>query len=331
VPSRAPTFATSAAWRGLFADRTWEPFVRPLELDGQKVVAGDAVPGSELVLLSVVDADFLSAPARARLRARLVTGIGVALVPLVLLVILLRRTLASFGAAQELAARDERLKLLGEAANLIAHEIKNSLNGLQVGLEVVTARPRAGAPPDSGRALGALKSELTRLSSFTTRLLTFSKGVVPRAKPLELGEFVAKVCELYAEQAAEAQIALDVVAPPAPVRVAADPALVHVVVSNLVLNAIDALSGTRAPQVTVTVGAKNGMAELRVADNGPGVAAGVRAKLFEPFVTGKPSGVGIGLALARRIARAHGGELALEPGAAGASFLLTLPTTEGST
>jgi signal transduction histidine kinase len=67
---------------------------------------------------------------------------------------------------------------------------------------------------------------------------------------------------------------------------------------------------------------------VRVSDNGPGVPAELRARLFEPFVTGKPSGVGIGLALSRRIALAHGGDLALEPGGAGASFLLTLPAEE---
>src|SRR5262249_49341130 len=103
--------------------------------------------------------------------------------------------------------------------------------------------------------------------------------------------------------------------------------------SNLVLNAIDALSGTAVPKITVSVRRGAGLAELRVADNGPGVAAGLRAKLFEPFVTGKPSGVGIGLALARRIARAHGGDLTLEEAEAkgGASFLLTMPTTEEQT
>jgi signal transduction histidine kinase len=68
---------------------------------------------------------------------------------------------------------------------------------------------------------------------------------------------------------------------------------------------------------------------LRAADDGPGVSAAVRAKLFEPFVTGKPSGVGIGLALSRKIARAHGGDLVLEPSARGASFLFTLPIAQG--
>jgi signal transduction histidine kinase len=68
-----------------------------------------------------------------------------------------------------------------------------------------------------------------------------------------------------------------------------------------------------------------GAAALRVVDNGAGVSARMRRKLFEPFQTGKPNGVGIGLALSRKIARAHGGDLVLETPTVGASFLLTLP------
>jgi signal transduction histidine kinase len=64
---------------------------------------------------------------------------------------------------------------------------------------------------------------------------------------------------------------------------------------------------------------------LRVVDNGPGVPESIRERLFEPFVTGKPSGVGLGLAVSRRIVRAHGGDLVLERTPAGASFLLTFP------
>ena len=320
-PARPPELSGSSAWHDLFASSAGEAFVRTITDDRRRVVAGDPVPSSDLVFTSVIDESRLDAPSVTRLWLRLSVGAGTALVPLVLLVVVLRRTLTTFGARQEAAARDERLKLIGEAANLIAHEIKNSLNGLQVGLDLVMRKQ-----PGSERAVSALKSELVRLSSFTTKLLTFSKGVVPRPKPLDLAAFVTRVVSVYEEQATESKVALTVTVPEAPVRVHADAALVHVVVSNLIGNAIDALAVAPSGHVRISLEQRGDLAVLRAADDGPGVAAAVRAKLFEPFVTGKPSGVGIGLALSRKIARAHGGDLVLEPSATGASFLFTLPT-----
>ena len=67
---------------------------------------------------------------------------------------------------------------------------------------------------------------------------------------------------------------------------------------------------------------------MLVRDSGPGVAPAVKRRLFEPFVTGKPNGVGIGLALSRRIARAHGGDLVHEEAVSGAAFRLVLPMEE---
>jgi two-component system C4-dicarboxylate transport sensor histidine kinase DctB len=112
--------------------------------------------------------------------------------------------------------------------------------------------------------------------------------------------------------------------------VRADPSLLHVVVTNLVVNALEALSGgpLERPAIRVAVGKDGSTAQVRVSDNGPGVPGELRPRLFEPFVTGKPSGVGIGLALSRRIALAHGGDLVLERVGPGASFLLTLPVEE---
>jgi len=323
-PAKPPDFSLTPVWRDLFTAFGAEPFVRTIVLGPRRVVASDPVPAVELVFATVIDEAKLDAPAHNRFWLRLTIGAGTALVPLALLILFLRRTLARFGVAQEVAARGERLKLLGEAANLIAHEIKNSLNGLQMGLDVVTQKK-----PGSERAVAALKSELGRLSSFTTKLLTFSKGVVPRPKPLDLGAFIAKVAALYEEQAAESQITLAVNLPETPLFVDADSALVHVVVSNLVGNSLDALSGPQAGRIAITLERSGAIAALRVTDDGPGVAPSIRAKLFEPFVTGKPSGVGIGLALSRKIARAHGGDLVLEASAPGASFLFTLPIAEG--
>jgi len=165
------------------------------------------------------------------------------------------------------------------------------------------------------------------LSDFTTELLSFSKGVVPRPVSLDLSEFVPKVANLARETAADRGVRLDVVPAEERVRVKVDPSLVHVVVANLVGNALDfALLGRDGPpRVIVGIDAGGGQARVHVIDNGPGVAGAVRARIFEPFVTGRPNGVGIGLALSRKIARAHGGDLTLEDTVAGASFRLTLP------
>ena len=91
---------------------------------------------------------------------------------------------------------------------------------------------------------------------------------------------------------------------------------------NLVINAQQAIEGSqRLPgRILIRLSDSGKNVRLEVGDNGPGVDARVKARLFEPFVTGRPSGVGIGLAMSRRIARAHGGDLVLEESSGGASF-----------
>jgi len=306
--------------------RSGGPFVSEEQVDGRDaVVAGAPVQGTDFTLLSIVDAATLLGPAQRRLLTRLVSGLMLASVPLVILVVQLRRSLGTFRRSEEDAVRNERLRSLGEAADVIAHEVKNSLNNLRVGLDVVLRGDRALPPRSEGVA--AMRREIERLSDFTTELLSFSKGVVPRPVSLDLSEFVPKVADLARETATDRGVRLDVVPGAESVRVKVDPSLVHVVVANLVGNALDfAQQGTDGPpRVIVGVDRGAGQARVRVIDNGPGVADAVRARIFEPFVTGRPNGVGIGLALSRKIARAHGGDLTLEETVAGAAFRLTLP------
>jgi signal transduction histidine kinase len=97
---------------------------------------------------------------------------------------------------------------------------------------------------------------------------------------------------------------------------------------SLVKNAIDALQG-RSGTIILRVGAEEGMAEVRVIDDGPGVPKEIRRTLFEPGITTKRGGWGIGLALSRRVVEdAHAGALMLEPTDKGASFLIRLPLAE---
>jgi signal transduction histidine kinase len=301
------------------------PLLLEVRLSGtESVVASAPVEGTDLRLVSVVPEPVLYGPARERLRWRLLLGLALACLPFLLLVFLLRGSLRAFHKAEEGVLRDERLRSLGEAVDLIAHEVKNSLNGIRVGLDLVL---RGSKEPRNERALDGMRTEIERLSEFTTELLGFSKGVVPRPVALDLGEFVRKVSDLAHDTAEGRGVALTIHPASGPVPVRADPALLHVVIANLVGNAVDFAGGgdAVAPAVAVEVAATRTEARVRVVDNGPGVAKGVKPRLFEPFVTGRPTGVGIGLALSRRIARAHGGDLVLEEAPSGASFILTLP------
>jgi two-component system C4-dicarboxylate transport sensor histidine kinase DctB len=274
--------------------------------------------------MSVADQEELFGPARTRLESRLATGLAIAAVPLALLVLLLRRSLRIFRRAEREAVHEEELRRLGEASNLIAHEVKNALNGIRLGVDLAVAGDPAR--PRHSDAVIALRQEIGRLAEFTGDLLNVAKGIAPRPVPMDLADLVRKVADLQGGMAADLGVDLGVVAP-VPVAVRADPSLVHSIIANLVGNALDALAGTAASHrsVRIDVRTASGLAVVDVTDDGPGVALAVKARLFEPFVTGKPSGTGIGLALSRKIARAHGGDLVLVEGSPKTCFRLTLP------
>jgi two-component system C4-dicarboxylate transport sensor histidine kinase DctB len=330
-PPRPPLYAANQEWRAFVAARSSDPFIADRVIDGRdEVLTGAPVQGTDFLLLSVAASERLFGPARSRLITRLGLGLALALVPFLLLVHLLRRSFRVFERSEHVAVRGEQLRMLGEASSLIAHEVKNALNGLRVGLDVVVQGLRGEADGRQQRAIDGLRTEVERLSSFTTELLSFSRGVVPRPVPLDLGGLVEKIAGLHTAAAARLGVGLVIDASPGAVAVRADPSLLHVVVTNLVVNALEALSGgpRERPAIRVAVGKDGSTAQVRVSDNGPGVPGELRPRLFEPFVTGKPSGVGIGLAMSRRIALAHGGDLVLERVGPGASFLLTLPVEE---
>ncbi len=327
-PARPPAFANGAAWNQLFARKTPAGSVTTFDVEGRHQVLGTApLEGSDLTLLLLIDEDTLFHDARARLQTRLLVGLALAVLPLIALVLLLRHSLSIFRRGEEQAMREERLHRVGEAANLIAHEVKNSLNGIRMAAEMACGPPEPKSRAE--RALGELRGEIERLSNFTGDLMAFSKGIKPRPIRLELNEFAQKVRLLFELPAADAGVQLEMRPAAEPVWVSADPGLLRIAVSNLINNAFDALSTRKSnpepARIELSVEAAAGTARLLVADNGDGVPADIRQRLFEPFHSGKTSGVGIGLALGKRIAEAHGGDLELSSFTLGAKFRLTLP------
>jgi two-component system, NtrC family, nitrogen regulation sensor histidine kinase NtrY len=217
--------------------------------------------------------------------------------------------------AEEVAAWQRLIRVLG-------HELRNSLTPIiSIARSLDSLLSGAELPADwRADATGGLKviatraEALNRLMSSYARLARLPK---PRLADVDVAGCVRRVASL------ETRLALRVNDAPA-VQVRADQDQLDQLLINLVRNAVDASLATGGA-VTVDWEARGGWVELRVNDEGPGLASD--ANLFVPFFTTKPGGTGIGLALCRQIAEAHGGNVSLanRPGGRGCTALLRLP------
>ncbi|WP_421934255.1 sensor histidine kinase [Phenylobacterium sp.] len=221
-----------------------------------------------------------------------------------------------------------RLAQLGEAVAKINHDLRNMLTSAQIASE----RLAASRDPKVAQALPRLERALDRAVKLATDVLVYGKTqeAAPDARPTPL----AAALEMAAEEArlSPETVRLEMAVDPAD-QVVADPDQLHRIVVNLLRNAREAVEqqeGRREPGVvTVAIAQAEGATLIRFTDNGPGVSARAREKIFQPFAgSSRPGGAGLGLAIARELAQGHGGDLVLaETGEAGSVFELRLPGT----
>lgn len=228
----------------------------------------------------------------------------------------------SEGKRQEAAARAARGETLSRMAAMVAHEIRNPVGVIRGAVELVQARGGAALSPRDREALGDVLGEVERLRRITDDFLDLSREPALSLVPTDLAELAAEAARGLVRSHPGLEVRLRV----PPLRVEADPGRLRQLLANLLVNAAQA--GARAVELR---GAAEGQrARLLVEDDGPGVAPALRARLFDPFATGRADGTGLGLAISRRIAERHGGALRLLDGAGpGAAFELTLPLAAG--
>jgi signal transduction histidine kinase len=195
------------------------------------------------------------------------------------------------------------LEQVGEMAAGVAHEMRNSLATFRGYLTLIDRAPHDAAIAEH---LTELRRETDHLHRVLEDFLSFAKPGSMRLERTDLASLVERTLrDPLLERHAIAVRAR-------PVLVDGDPALLERAVRNLLLNAIQATRGTPDPEpITVDVTSEDRYAVLRIADRGPGLPANLRGALFQPFVTGRADGVGLGLALAHRIVQLHGGRLDL--------------------
>lgn len=219
----------------------------------------------------------------------------------------------------------ERQRLLGQLAAGFAHELRNAITGARLAIDLHRRRchPPAGRnAEDDGlavavRQLGIVEEEVRGLLA-----LGKPAGAAAAALPLDVAEVCAEVRDLTAPRCAHVGVRLDCDAAAGLVLVGRREALRAALV-NLALNGIDAAGP--GGSVRISAARSDDRVRLVVADDGPGPPAGLADTLHEPFVTGKPEGIGLGLAVARAVAEEHGGELSWTRGDGLTRFALSLP------
>jgi signal transduction histidine kinase len=225
---------------------------------------------------------------------------------------------AVFAYRNAIAAQRDRLWVA--MAREAAHQMGTPLTSLQGWIERVRSRPTP--PPDLADHLAADAERLERVARRFERI-----GNPARREPIGLGALADRVANYFRPRLPRRAnpIELRLEAPGMGPLVEGDPVLLEWALESLVKNAIDALQG-RSGMIILRVGAEQGMGEVRVIDDGPGVPKEIRRTLFEPGFTTKRGGWGIGLALSRRVVEdAHRGTLLLETTDKGACFLMRVP------
>jgi signal transduction histidine kinase len=223
---------------------------------------------------------------------------------------------------QETVQRTERLRLLGQVGGGLAHQLRNGLAGARLALQLHARDCRDG----DGESLAVALRQLALLEAHLKRFLDLGHAGPLRREALSLRALVSETAALLGPRCRHARIDLRWRPPPDEFPVLGDAGQFEQLLLNVMGNAAEAAG----PGGWVEVGLRreDGPAPvvvLEVSDSGPGPPPEVAAKLFEPFVTGKPEGVGLGLAVARQVAEAHGGRITWRREADRTCFRVDLP------
>ncbi|HEV2561637.1 MAG TPA: ATP-binding protein [Rhizomicrobium sp.] len=220
-----------------------------------------------------------------------------------------------------------RLNEMGQMVSAFAHELNQPLTAANNYLRAAKRFYETGMQERVPELIGKADDQFTRVSQIIKRIRSF-------ASKTETVETVEAIAPLIAEAAELAlldphhrgiDVRIDIPGDLPPARV--DKVQIQQVLLNLFRNAFEALEASDVRRVTVSAQSGSNMVEISVADTGPGLAPDVAAKLFQPFVTTKEGGMGVGLSICRTIVESHGGRMWIAPGS-GADFHFTVPIAE---
>ena len=291
--------------------------VRPLTLDG----------GRQGTLRVAFSTEPMERAWRRDVRAGVVLGAAVLLVGalgMALIFYVQQRHLRELRALEAEVAQRGRLAALGDVAAAFAHEVRNPLNAVSMGLQRLRAEFTPAPADEYARFVDLMQGEVRRLNAIVEQFIALARPLPLTPAPLALDGFLGGLAALVDAQARAAGVTVRLTVPtPAPVAMA-DRDHLEQVLLNLMLNAVQAMG----PGGTLSIDAQPAREAvvITVADTGPGIAADVLPRIFDPYFTTKRGGLGLGLTIARRIVEAHGGTIDVDSDAGrGSRFRVRLP------
>ena len=231
---------------------------------------------------------------------------------------------------------------MAEVARILGHEVKNPLAGMVGAAQLLKRQARE----DQQALLTVIKEEGDRITRIIDRFTAFETFFRPRPISMNIHALLKRVMELAEPSEFAADVQFKEEFDPSLPEILADPDHLHEAVLNIIKNACEAMKDTdleRVPSIIVETRYRSGIrliqqdghrlrsgaAEITISDNGPGLPADVKSRMFSPFFTTKKTGAGIGLSVVAEIMSAHGGFIEVDSSGEGTAFRLLLPLDDG--
>jgi len=199
--------------------------------------------------------------------------------------------------------RSERLAVLGQLSGGMAHDLRNTVTGARMALQLHERRCTG-----DDESLEVALRQMGLIEEYLRRFLTVGKPELPQRAIVDLPELIAESVKLLEPACRHRRVRMDIVLPGATPALWADTSQLRQLLLNLLLNALEAAGP--GGWVRIELSTRPSEVLLRIVDSGPGVDAAIRDHLFEPFATTKPEGLGLGLSVVRQVVEAHGGVIA---------------------
>lgn len=235
---------------------------------------------------------------------------------------------------EEIRSKTQQLEhraYLGEFSAIFAHEVRNPINNIYSGLQVLELQSENTSSSD---LVKRMQHDCERLTSLVDSVLAYSKPFDPKFEIIDITDLLGKIMDRWRPRMARVNIEPYYQLPNPFPQIKGDQKLLEQVFTNLISNAVEAMTpqqgGTIAVQLEIDENIPNHeQIEIKISDSGPGIPDEIRGRIFEPFLTTKSTGTGLGLAICKRIITAHRGNISVNSFPGGTVFHVYLPVYQG--